>query len=354
MTQISAIAPARASTPADFAGSAPRRLVESGFQVNVLRVYKGNDGRAYMTVMENGKAVARPITANALLRRDEWRDMDRTLIRVAQEQLNIVADLRAAGLVRNLGGLGTLMAEYERISDMGPANIDMSGTTRGDEDTLDFGLDGVPVPIIHKSFRLNLRRLLASRRNGQGLDATQGEAAGRKVAEKINDLYFNGSTITLEGRRIYGLLNHPQLLGVQITDWTDASTRDPVGDLLKLVGALVAAGFKGPYGCYLPSNFWAYVLEDYKVQSDRTVLERIQAIPNLRFLKPDFSIPASTISMFQLTSDVIQSGEAQDITNVEWDEIGGMEQHYKVLAAMVPLIKVNTNNKTGIAKGVAV
>ncbi len=65
MTQIATVTPARVSTPAAFSGSAPRRLLQFGFQVNALRPYVGNDGQSYITVMEDGQAVPRPICTAA-------------------------------------------------------------------------------------------------------------------------------------------------------------------------------------------------------------------------------------------------------------------------------------------------
>jgi uncharacterized linocin/CFP29 family protein len=334
-------------------GGVTRRLMANGFQASALQPYIGSDGRTYITVMEAGKPVAREITANALLRRDEWRDLDRTVVQVATERLNLVADLRSRGLVRNLGGLGTLMAEYERTGDMGPANVDMSGVTRSDEDTISFDLDGVPVPIIHKGFRINIRRLEASRRLGQGLDVVQGEVAGRKVAEKLEDLFFNGSPIRVQGRGIFGMTNHPNRNTVALTDWTDPATRQPVQDVLKMIAAATAAGYYGPFMLYLPANFWTAMLEDYKPESDRTLLDRLRGIEGILDVKASDRLQPGNVVMPQFTSDVIQLGEALGITPVDWEEIGGMEQHFKVMTAAVPIFRITQSGKSGITHGVA-
>lgn len=334
-------------------GGVTRRLMQFGFQANALQPYIGNDGNTYITVMEAGKPVAREITANALLRRDEWRDLDRTVVTVATERLNIVADLRGRGLVRNLGGLGTLMAEYERMGDMGPANVDMSGVTRPDEDTIGFDLDGVPVPIIHKGFRINIRRLEASRRLGQGLDVVQGEVSARKVAEKLEDLFFNGSAITVQGRSIPGLTTHPNRATLTITDWTVAATRTPIADVLRAIAAATAAGYYGPFMLYISPSFWTAMLEDYKAESDRTLLERLRGIEGILDVKASDRLSGKQFVLVQFTSDVIQLGEALGITPVDWEEVGGMEQHFKVMTAAVPLLRTTQANKSGIVHAVS-
>jgi uncharacterized linocin/CFP29 family protein len=335
-------------------GGVTRRLMQFGFQANALQPYIGNDGNTYITVMEAGKPVAREITANALLRRDEWRDLDRTVVLAATERLRLVALLRARGLVRNLGGLGTLMAEYERGGDMGPANVDMSGVTRSDEDTIGFDLDGVPVPIIHKGFRINIRRLEASRRLGQGLDVVQGEIAGRKVAEKLEDLFFNGSSIQVQGRSIPGLTTHAARNTLSISNWTNAGTRTPIADVLAMIAAASTAGFDGPFVLFLPRNFWTPMLEDYKAESDRTLLDRLRGIEGIDDVLPSDRLAANNTLLVQMTADVIQLGEALGITPVDWEEVGGMEQHFKVMTAAVPILRSTQTSKTGIVHGVAV
>lgn len=349
-------APAAVDSPqqAFSGGAAGHRLAAYGFQINALQPWVGSDGQTRITVMENGEPVVKVITANGTLRKDEWKELDRTVQQIGRERLSLVADLRAAGLSRNLGGLGTLMAEYERIGDMGEAQIDMSGTTRAPEDTVGFDLDGVPVPIIHKGFRLNTRRLEASRKLGQGLDIVQGEVATRKVAEKIEDLFIVGSTITVDGRRIYGLTNFPQRNTVTLSDWNSPTTGDDLGDVLKMIDAATAARFYGPFAIYYAPNFHRRMLEDYKPESDMTRIQRLRNVEGISSVKVLDRLPANNVVMVQLTSDVIQVGDAVDITPVDWEEGGIFERHFKVFAALTPIIRASQTGQSGIVHGVAV
>ena len=69
------------------------------------------------------------LRTNGLLRKQEWEAFDTAVVEVARQRLNGIADLRAAGLVRDLGGLGVLIDEWESMSDMESASVDMSGVT---------------------------------------------------------------------------------------------------------------------------------------------------------------------------------------------------------------------------------
>jgi hypothetical protein len=57
---------------------------------------------------------------------------------------------------------------------------------------------------------------------------------------------------------------------------------------------------------------------------------------------------APEVLLVQLTSDVVDLPVGQDITTVEWDTKGGLQMHFKVMAAMAPRMKSDANGNTGI------
>src|SRR5690625_2450944 len=285
---------ASVTTAGGLSGSAARRLIDNNMDVGALRPYIGQDGRSYMTV--NGQV--REFHGNALLRKDEWKYLDTTIVETARRELGVVNDLRAAGLSRNVGDLGTTIVEYERSGDLGPARVDMSGTTRGDEDTLAFDLAGVPLPITHKQFRLNLRRLLASRKMGQGLDVSQAALAARIVAETLDDMVFNGvEGLSIDGRSVPGLLTHADRnIGTLSADWTDPAAT-PLADVQAMINASRASHYRGPYMLYVPDSYYTLLSDDYKPESDKTWLERISALPAIQGVKATGSPPAGNVAL---------------------------------------------------------
>ena len=67
---------------------------------------------------------------NDTLRKDEWLEIDRAVIEIARDRLTGVADLVSAGLTINLvNGLGTTVFQWEDMSDMTAADINMEGIT---------------------------------------------------------------------------------------------------------------------------------------------------------------------------------------------------------------------------------
>jgi hypothetical protein len=149
---------------------------------------------------------------NSLLRKDEWLALDSALVGLRPKTINGIFDLMVRGLVYPLGNIGVVIAEWERIYDVQDAEFSMTPETQALEDTLSFDSESVPVPIIHKDFRYELRRLTAARNNGTQLDTTHQEYAGTKVWEAIEGMLFNGVTMKLGTRQIYGYTSYPHRL----------------------------------------------------------------------------------------------------------------------------------------------
>jgi len=94
-------------------GSVAKKLFANGMNPALLKPYIGADGQAYITQRINGKNVAVPIKANATLRKDEWKEMDKAVLKAAEERLVGVADLYNRDLVYRIGnGLGKTVLEY--------------------------------------------------------------------------------------------------------------------------------------------------------------------------------------------------------------------------------------------------
>jgi uncharacterized linocin/CFP29 family protein len=306
----------------EFSGSAPVRLMQAGFIINALRT-------------------------NALLRDTEWQEIDRAVVDIARAQLNGIADLRQYGLVHPLGGLGTILTAYDLQSDMTDANIDMSGVTPGEEDKLDFTQVNVPVPIVHKDFRLNIRQLEASRRMGDGLDVSQSQVATRKVVEGLEGLLFNGSTMKVNGNSIYGYTTHPNRNTMTGADW--GTIANIYTNVNSAVAAAEADNYYGPYGLYVASAQYAQTREVYTDGSGQTAAQRcLASIPSLKYIKPSSKLTDGTAVLVTLQKDVVDLAIAQDIVPVEWDAQGGLVQFFKVMCAMVPRVKADADSKSGI------
>lgn len=287
---------------------------------------------------------------NSLLRKDEWEMLDESIITIARQRLIVVEDLRAAGLVRNLNSLGVMIDQWETSSDMTDADISLSGVTPGNEDLPEFGLQGVPIPIVHKDFRINRRHLEASRRLGSSIDVTGAEIATRKVRDALEDLVIAGTTkVRIGDSRIYGYTTHPQRNTGSLTgDWTAQTGETILGDVQDMIADAEAALYFGPYTLYVPTAYASPLRGDFKSNSDKTVRQRLLEMDQISSIKVVDRMPADNVVLVQLTRDVVDLSVGQDIAPVDWQTMGGFVQHFKVLAAMAPRVKSDHNDGSGV------
>lgn len=326
-------------------------LTGDRLSVNAMRPFVGSDGKSY--IVSNGKAQLH--TNDGLLMYDEWKDLDRNVVEVATDRLVGVADLQAMGLTHNLGSLGVTITQWEESSDMTDADISMSGVTAGEEDTPAYDQASVPVPIVHKNFRLNIRRLEASRRFGEALDVTASSIAARKVAEASEDMLFAGESITVNGNTIYGYTNFPNRNTVDMaTSWDAVASSDNspiIDDAQETLQALRDDNFYGPYTMYIPGEYEGKLDEDYQegTGDTRTVRERLLALSGLNRIVVADRLSTENVIVAQMTRDVVDLAMAQDVTTVQWNSQGGMSEHFKVMAVWVPRLKQDYDDKSGIA-----
>jgi len=303
------------------------RLLNSGFDHNALRT-------------------------NDVLLKDEWIKMDEAVIEVARQRLRGVADLLNAGLRYPVANaLGVTRIEWQRQSDMNPAEVSMSGVTPGQSDHLEYDLVGMPLPIIHKDFNLNIRALHASRNGGNPLDTTQIKLATRLVAEKAENILFNGiSSIKVQNSTIYGYKTAPNRNTGSLTAGAWDST--PVGDsILSDVLAMVQKAYDdhmyGPFVLYIPLNIMTYLGNDFKANSDKSILQRIKEIEGISDVRASEQLSNEAI-LVQLTSDVVDMVDGIQPTVLSWESHGGMVLNFKVLAIIAPRIKADFALQSGI------
>lgn len=311
-------------------GSVAQRLIANNFNVNALRT-------------------------NDILRKEEWKAFDDTVVNVARERLVITGDLLTRGLRQPIANaLGTTILEWEGASHMEAADVSMSGVTEGRGDRTEFNLHLLPLPIVHKDFTLNIRHLEASRKLGRTIDTTQAAQATRVVAETIENMIIAGHAMTVSGATIYGIKTEPNRGTDTLTDWSLAGTTPEtiVSEILAMMDVAATDNYFGPFMLYVPIQIWnAKFQDDYKDGSDRTLLERTRAIDGIVDVRPSANLIATEALIVQMTSDVIDLIDGIQPTLVQWEEHGGMTFKFKVMAIIVPRVRSTESLQSGIVHG---
>jgi len=291
------------------------------------------------------------LRTNATLRYREWIEFDTAVLEVAVKQLVGVADLVSRGLTFSLpNALGHTRLEWERVSDMDDAIVTMSGLSESQNDRVIYDLQGMPIPIIHKDFNINIRALMASRNEGIPLDTTQAKFASRKVSQGIETVLFKGATVLGSNNPIYGYTTAPYRNTGSLTgDWMTADPQDIVSDTLAMIQALVNDNMYGPYVMYIPTAVAVRFGEDYKSFGDATILARLKEIPQIEDIKWSKDLASNEVLLVMMAPEVVDMIDGMQPTTIEWETHGGMIVNFKVMAIMIPRIRNDIINQSGIA-----
>ncbi len=312
-------------------------------------------GEQLMKALQAGGTIT-PAALRTLdtLRKDEWKELDDALVEEGNIRLRGVADLAGAGLVRTVAnGMGKTIFQWERVTDMEPAQVSLDGIVRTEGDRQEFDLQNLPLPITHKDFFLNLRTLAASRERGESLDTTQSRTAGRLVAEQTENMLFNGYSGKFGGFSIYGYTTHPdrntETFGTGGAWSTPAKTGGQIlSDLLTMIGAAEADRYYGPYWLYVPGNTGLKLEEDFKANSDKTIRTRLLETSQLSTIRTVDQLAADNIILVQPSFDVVVMVEGEPLQSIQWDVEGGFQINFKAMTINVPLIRSDAAQRSGV------
>lgn len=319
--------------------------------------------RLVADLIQNG--ISSPVFNATSLRKDEWIQLDNVVLKAARQRLRAWADLAAANSFGGFNGMSKTILEHETMSDPGEAVVDMDGLTEGRTDSPKYQLEGLPLPITHSDFWFSARRLAASRNSGTPIDTTMAEAAGRRVAEMVEQTLIGTQTGLTYGTAanygrnptVYGYTNFPsRTTKTDLTTPTGTNPEAIMTDVVEMRELMYTDGFYGPFVLYHSTGYDRYLDDDYYRTGGTSVLQtlrqRIQAIDGITAVRRlDFLTSGYQMILVQMTSDVARAINGMDITTVQWESVGGMRLNFKVMAIMVPQLRADFNGNCGIVHG---
>lgn len=237
------------------------------------------------------------------------------------------------------------------------AQISMDGVTQAPADRVEFSLVSTPLPIIHMDFQLGIRELAASRNGGIALDTTQAEEATRSVVERTEDMLINGVSagdvlgFGSSSAQIFGYTNRTNRNTYSLTGNWDESAQggeDIVNDVIGMITTAHGDRMFGPYTLYIPTNYWVELQKDFKSNSDKTIMTRLMEIAGIETIKPLDYLSDDNVLLIQMSRNVVDMAVGMQPTVISWEGQGGMVLYFKVMSIMVPRIKLDYDNRSGI------
>jgi len=253
--------------------------------------------------------------------------------------------------------------EWNRSNKIGAAQRTMSPSARGENKLPNILPNRTPIYLTTDQFELDIRTLKMSQRVGMPLDTAIIKQCTRAVNEAIEDAAINGAT-TLDGQALVdagysapGLLNAPNANTQTITQaaWTTVPVGSTIqAEILAMVGKLQADLKFGPYNLYIGTIMGNALNVDFKANGNDSILTRLTQMVfggrNLRIRVADM-MPAGTVALVQMTSDVIEVINGQPPTVIPWTSLDGFTIHNLVMAIMIPRVRYDYNGNSGICIG---
>lgn len=307
------------------------------------------------------RGVYSPVFNATSLRKEEWIELDNAVVKAARQRLRAWSDLASRNSFGGFNGMAKLTLEYEAMSDPGEAVVDMDGLSDGRRDSPLFTLRSLPLPITHSDFWFSSRRIAVSSNTSTPLDTTMAEAAGRRVAEMIEQTLIGTVTGVTYGTQsagvgthtgtstVYGYTNWPyRITKTNLTIPTGSNPEATVADILAMRNTMYANKFYGPFMIYHSTDWDLYLDNDYARlggnNASLTLRDRIRMIEGIEDVRRlDFLTSTYTLIMVQMTSDVVRAINGMDITTVQWETQGGMRQNFKVMCIQVPQLRYDYN-----------
>lgn len=345
-------------------GDTADKLIANGFDPGVLRPWRGHDGRSYIVRTtrneKTGLLETKVVTTNApaTLSRDAWIAFDDAVVRAFTERTRAFADIRARGLVYNLpNGMAHTMLQYQTQGDITRATVSMDPIRRSESDRPVTDVGNLPLPIIHKDFDFSAREIAVSQMGNLPLDTSTAELAARKVAEELERMTVGTVDVPFKygGAFVYGYTNFPQrAIKSDMTAPTGSNGPTVIADLLTLRQMLINDKHFGPYMMYVNSQ-WAEVLDnDFSTaKGDQTLRQRILAIEGIEDIRTLDFLPTTDwhVLLVEMTSETVRAVIGMEAQTVQWESMGGLMKHYKVMTLQVPQLRADTAGNSGIAHG---
>jgi len=344
-------------------GEVAARFIQNGGKLNPAAMRPWLDpktGRSYITVHVGGDPRKKenyrtmPVNnANTSLLYDEWKLMDEELMRIVQDELVGLADLREYGLEKTIGnGMGHTVFQYQEIMNELEVELSMDGITRGKNNAPIMTLKQIPLPILHVDYEFNERMLQVSRNDGVALDVEQVTAARRAINEKIEDMLFTDFTYAYAGGTIYSYTNHPDRVPLKMTtSWLDSSMTSALIctavsgmvqeliDIKKTAGGLVL---------YLPTAYFSKITYKSPDKEQESIYNCILQNPKIKKIVFVDRIVGEQVFLIQMNTETVRWLNGMGMQNIMWNSEGGMRHHFKAMTIQLPQIRSDYLERLGI------
>jgi len=165
-------------------------------------------------------------------------------------------------------------------------------------------------------------------------------------------MLFTDETYAFGGGTIYSYLNEPNINSETLSENWDAAGKTPaeiLTDVINMKQASINAKHYGPWALYVPTAYDTVLDKDYdSTTPGKTIRARLLEIDGIDSIKVVDTLPANTVVLAQMTSDVVRLVQDMAIQTVEWKTGDMLTNHFKVMTIQVPQVRSDQDGNSGI------
>ena len=328
--------------------------------------------RSIESLARQGIYIPVPVGNAITMRRDDYREVDRTLMEITRKEQKFAGELKRINTV-SVDGMKKLTYEYEVVSDYLTAQVDMDPMTAGRNDAPLLAHSSVPLPIIHVDITRGARQLGVWSNGNPTLTQLDMKTSGIKIGEMSEKIaigmvagmdygtistgptpqrVLTGSSTAISSK-VYGGITHPaRYTKTNMTVPTGLNPQVTYQEVLGLIQTLLEANFKGPFVLYHSLDWNQYMDNDYAwtngsgwaVNPTTTLRKKLEQIEDIsRVERLDFLTNTFTLLLVPDDSRYVGMIVGMGLTTVQWPSKGGMQQNWKSMMIEVPYLKFDYN-----------
>lgn len=227
---------------------------------------------------------------------DAWRRIDSRAQMLARSRLAVFNRLALASTIPV--SIADLVNYYPQVGDSGEVMVSMDGRNQAKADAANVKYVGTPVPVLTATARMGWRQMEVLRKGGGMIDTATIANKQRKMAEKLEDIVLNGlPSVTVGTDTIYGLRTLPSRN--TFTHGFTLATATGAQWLTAVKQAIAAALGDNQFGQITlfvnQGDYTAADTTDYAANYSGTILQRLQAISQIKEIIPASSVPANEL-----------------------------------------------------------
>lgn len=266
------------------------KLVSVGYDVGLLRPWLDTHGRSVVTVsVGNGRLETIPSTIEALLSKEQFMELDRSVLTGFREVTPVISFLKSQKAQLRFDEKKAVQALYSQTLEEVERAANPHVKELVDSTLVNYPIVGIPLPITHQDFK----------------DIDSGADAGKTVGNAV------------ERALISDILNRAEQCDFD--------------QIIQVIDLAYSKKFYGPFLLLAPQDY------------DTEPVLRDDQKSSITLVNTDL---VNDLVLVQYTPDVLRLVVGMDLTAVQW------EDHFKVLCIITQQIRADFYKNVGIFKRV--